>query len=155
MKLSTIMEIQPMSIFHRGLLAILICLPGSAIVAQSGLEFINAWSPEAPPGRMMAGYVEIRNDSERRIVLTEATSPQFERAEFHATRMDDGMMRMRRLDRLELAPQATLRLESGSRHLMLIGPREQLSAGDRIEMTLVDSEGREYSFDLEVRARGH
>ena len=51
--------------------------------------------------------------------------------------MDGGIMRMRELpDGLVLPPGATVRLEPGGYHLMLIGPKAPFKVGDHITATL-------------------
>ncbi|MFW5927064.1 MAG: copper chaperone PCu(A)C [Wenzhouxiangella sp.] len=144
-----------MKMIARGLLATVFALSTAPIVAESALEFSNAWSPEAPPGRMMAGFVEIHNPSDRAVVLVDGKSPQFGRVEIHTMKMDDGVMRMRRLDELAVEPGESVQLESGGLHLMLIEPAAPLSSGDRIEVTLIDADGGEHPFVLEVRPRSH
>lgn len=127
----------------------------TSIVAESALEFTDAWSPEAPPGRMMAGFVTIHNPAGEAIALVGGSSPQFQRVEIHDMSMDDGVMRMRRLEQLAIEPSESVQLESGGTHLMLIEPAGRLAAGDRINVTLTDSEGGEHPFELEVRPRSH
>lgn len=139
----------------RGLLIASFTFFSSTIVAESALEFTDAWSPEAPPGRMMAGFVEIHNPSDSTVMLVDGSSPQFGSVEIHTMSMDDGVMRMRRLDELAIEPGESVQLESGGKHLMLIEPAGRLSAGDRISVTLTDSEGGEHRFELEVRPRSH
>lgn len=138
-----------------GLLVALFACISTAIVAQSELEFTDAWSPEAPPGRMMAGFVTIHNPTDSAIALVGGSSPQFARVEIHSMSLDDGVMRMRRLEELVIGPGESVRLESGGTHLMLIEPTGRLGAGDRISVTLTDAQGARHPLELEVRPRSH
>ena len=122
-------------------------------LAASTLEITNPWSPEAPPGRMMAGFMELRNATAEPIVLVDAHSPQFGHVEIHTMVMDEGVMRMRRLDQLVIEPGKTVTLEPGGLHLMFIEPLEALGAGDRISVELIDDQGRHYPLETEVRVR--
>ncbi len=122
-------------------------------VAEAGLEIRDAWSPEAPPGHMMAGYLELVNTADADIALVDAFSPQFERVEIHTMTMDDGVMRMRRLDQLPVPAGDTVILQPGGLHLMLITPHQNLAVGDMIEVELVDAEGNHIPVTLEVRSR--
>lgn len=137
----------------RALIAALLFASTMAVAAETELEFNHARSPEAPPGRMMAGYVDIANVSDEPITLTGAGSPLFERVEMHTVNMDDGVMRMRRMERLKLEPGQTVSLEPGGRHLMLIGPKRLLKAGDTIEIELTGPQGKRFEFTAKVRAR--
>lgn len=117
------------------------------------LRFSEAWSPEAPPGRTMAGFVTISNPGEREIEVVDGESPQFARVEIHTMTMDEDMMRMRRLDSLTVSAGETLELAPRGIHLMLFEPRRHLTAGEAIEIELIDAEGRHHIFTAEVRGR--
>lgn len=97
----------------------------------------DAWVRAAPPGaKVQAGYLTLANPGSAPLVLVGATSDAFGRVEVHDMTMEDGVMRMRRLDRLELAPGADLALAPGGRHLMLFEPARRLVPGDEVEITL-------------------
>lgn len=134
-------------------LALLLMAGSQAVAGDAPLEFEGAWSPEAPPGRMMAGYVTIRNVSASDIVLVGGESERFDRVEIHTMSMDEGVMRMRRLDQLVVPAGETVELAPRGLHLMLIGPKETLGAGDRIEIILRDGEGNEHELVMEVLSR--
>ena len=121
--------------------------------AHAGLEFRNAWSPEAPPGRTMAGFMEIENTGNNVVSLVDGSSPQFGRIEIHDMVNDDGVMRMRKLDRMDIDPSSKRELKPGSFHLMLMEPKGTLVPGDTIELVLEDATGGKYPVSLEVRAR--
>lgn len=134
------------------LIGLALLFPAVAL-ADNRLEVIDAWSPEAPPGRMMAGFMELRNHSDEAIVLVDATSPQFGHVEIHTMVMEDGVMRMRRLDQLPIEPGDGVTLEPGGLHLMFIEPLGQMRLGDLIDVELIDEQGRSYPLQAEVRAR--
>lgn len=137
----------------RLLLGGMLLLAATTTLADSPLSFENAWSPVAPPGRMMAGYADIHNRSDHSVSLVGGSSPQFERVEIHTVAMDDGVMRMRRVDEFTVEAGDSASLEPGGTHLMLIAPRQRLEVGDTIEIELNDTEGRSYSMTAEVRER--
>lgn len=136
-----------------GLVLGLIC---PLALAEPALHIADPWSPEAPPGRMMAGFMELHNASDQAIRLVDAASPLFGHVEIHTMFMDDGVMRMRRLDELVIEPGQSVSLRPGGLHLMLIEPlepQEPLAAGDRIAIELLDDQGRAYQLEAEVRVR--
>lgn len=138
---------------YRSLLALhLLFLPLLA-VSEPALEIIDPWSPEAPPGRMMAGFMALHNPTDTAIVLVDARSPQFGHVEIHTMVMDDGVMRMRRLEQLPIEPGAGVSLEPGGLHLMFIEPLEPLRVGDHISVELIDERGRAHPLQAEVRVR--
>jgi hypothetical protein len=63
----------------------------------------------------------------------------------------DGVMRMRPLPRLDLAPGQRVALEPGANHLMLIGAERGLRAGDRADVVLICEGGVELVVPFEVR----
>lgn len=96
----------------------------------------DAWIAEAPPGaRHNAAYLELRNGARADTLLTVST-PVAEVVELHEMRMEQGVMRMRREDAVELAPGQQLRLAPGGRHLMLINMRRSLRVGEKVPLTL-------------------
>ena len=70
--------------------------------------------------------------------LLRASTPAAARVELHSMAVDaQGVMRMREIDAIELAPKAKVVMRPGSgMHLMLIGLKAPLKEGDRFPMTL-------------------
>ena len=70
-----------------------------------GISVRDAWVRETPPGMtMMAGYMELRNNTSRPQVLVAASSSGFESVMIHRTIVKDGMAGMVHTPRIELAP---------------------------------------------------
>ena len=134
------------------LLTLLTVAPVLAL-AEIPLTVEDPWTPEAPPGRMMAGFMLLHNPGESDVALVDATSPGFGHVEIHTMVMDDGVMRMRRLDELVIPAGETVELRPGGLHLMLIEPLESFSQGDQIEVELIDDQGRRLGLQSEVRSR--
>ncbi|AKS42369.1 copper chaperone PCu(A)C [Wenzhouxiangella marina] len=130
----------------------LLILTGPAFSAGA-LRIEGAWSPLAPPGRMMAGFMEITNTGDETVRLVDARSDRFGRVEIHTMRMVDGVMRMRRVEALEIQPGEKLSLAPGGFHLMLMQPQGAFELGDHIELTLIDENGGEWPLRSEVRPR--
>lgn len=121
--------------------------------AETGLTVTDAWSPQAPPGRMMAGFMQLENHGGEPILLTHGESQRFGRVEIHTMRMDEGVMRMRKLDSLEIPAGERVELRPGGLHLMLMQPTGAFDLGDRFELELIDSAGNRWPVTLEVRER--
>jgi copper(I)-binding protein len=135
------------------MLGLVLLLNASYAALASDLVITDAWSPQAPPGRMMAGFMHLENRGPEPIVLTHAESERFGRVEIHTMSMDDGVMRMRELDSLELPAGNTVVLEPGGLHLMLMQPEGQFELGDRFELVLIDASDQRWPVTLEVRER--
>lgn len=107
----------------------------SGALADEALSVVDPWAPEAPPvAEVMAGYVTFQNNTDKPIVLVGASSPQFDTVEIHLSVERDGMARMVKQEELTILPGKPLSLSPGGYHLMLIGPKASLHAGDQIEV---------------------
>ena len=108
------------------------------------------------PGRdIAAGYFEITNHGSVADRLISATSPISGAIEIHNHIEEDGVMKMRRVDGVEIAPGETIAFKPGSYHLMMF--KTQLPDDQKnVSLTLnyqnadpvtliVDIEGREDS----------
>jgi len=68
--------------------------------------------------------------------LTGVTTPVAATAELHETMGDMGNMKMRPLAGLDLAPGKPVKLAPGGYHVMLLGLKAPLKAGDSFPLTL-------------------
>src|SRR3546814_11860636 len=66
------------------------------------------------------------------VTITGASSPAFDSAELHETRIVDGVNRMRHLPELRIAPGDAAVLKPGGMHLMLMRPPAPLEAGSKV-----------------------
>lgn len=116
---------------------LLLSLAGGQAMACGNLNISDAWVRAAPPtASVMAGYLTLGNDSSEPVSVTAAASPSFERVEMHDMTHENGVMRMRKLDQIEIASGAKAVLAPGGRHLMLIQPKGAFAVDDEIELTL-------------------
>ncbi|MEM9624156.1 MAG: copper chaperone PCu(A)C [Pseudomonadota bacterium] len=100
-----------------------------------------------PGSDKSVGYLQIYNSAEQTINLIAASSPQIRTIEFHQTVERDGLMRMRRLEKIELASGTTTHFVPGGRHLMLFGVGE---VDDAIEIEFIDAQGQLYPVQFVV-----
>jgi len=110
----------------------------AAAVSERGADKLvvrDAWIQEMPPSsRLTAAHMVIENLSPKETALIGAVANIAETAELHRAEMDNGMMRMRKLDRIKL-PIGKTDL-TGELHIMLIGLRAPLKEGDQVALTL-------------------
>jgi hypothetical protein len=84
--------------------------------------------------------------------LVQASSPVATAAEIHEMAMDGNVMKMRAVAGLELPAGRAVDLAPGGYHVMLLGLKQTLKAGDTVPVTLV-IEGRDGKREaVEVRA---
>lgn len=95
----------------------------------------DAWARATAPGQDSA-TVALRITSKKDASLIAVSSPAANSAEIHSMTHEDGMMMMRALDALALKAGQEVVLGNDGNHLMLIGLKKPLSAGDSINLTL-------------------
>ncbi len=127
----------------------------SAPAWAQGLRVDNAWARATAPGQPVAGAFMDLTAAED-MTLTRAESPAAQTVELHTMRMEDGVMVMRPVKEIALPRGRTVSLKPGGLHIMLIGLKAPLVAGEKapIRLVLKDGKGREQTVEVaaEVRA---
>ncbi|MGH6832146.1 MAG: copper chaperone PCu(A)C [Methyloceanibacter sp.] len=103
------------------------------------IKVAGAWArPTVGQGRISAAYMTIANEGEAGDRLKSARTPKAKAVELHQTTMTaDGVMQMRKVeDGLPIEAGASLVLEPGGAHLMLLGLEDALRAGEEFILTL-------------------
>ncbi len=108
-----------------------------AATPQAGIQVSGGWARATPPqAATAAGYLTLVNAGAQPDRLVAVASPLAARVELHASAMAGGMMRMRKVQALDLPAGVTVALAPSGTHLMFIAPRQPLVAGQEIEVTL-------------------
>ena len=126
--------------------------------AANTVVFSDGWVALPPPeAERTAGYVTVTNGYDQAIKIVRAYTQAFGRVEMHTMAQADGTMQMRPVDGFTVEAGQTVKLAPGGDHLMLIYPRDPLSAGQNIEFSLAlrDPAGElvKQTAMFEVRAR--
>jgi len=120
--------------------------------ADNSLTISQAWVQEGPPNaRVLAGFMNIENTTPHDISIESASSDSFKHIEFHQTINENGMARMQQHKQLLIKNGASLKLEQGGYHLMLIKPNNKLKAGDNITIQFMLSNKKTKSINLLVK----
>ncbi|MCP5180617.1 MAG: copper chaperone PCu(A)C [Pseudomonadales bacterium] len=131
---------------HLRYLVLALLLPAALPALAADLTFSDARVRALIPGQdKTVGYVNVRNGGSAPVTLESAVAEGVRAIEFHATVNDNGMMRMRRLQTLIIAPGESVALEPGGRHLMLFGIPE-LSESLTITFRTADGQGVQVPF---------
>ncbi len=91
-------------------------------------------------------YMDVTNRTRSTVTLVSASAEPVRAIEIHVTQMDDGVMRMRRLEGVEIAAGETIRFEPGGRHLMLFGVKS-LDTRLPVQLTFADGTLRVVEFE--------
>ena len=86
--------------------------------------------------------------------MSEFTSPLFAQVHLHETSLEDGVARMRPVDRLEVPARGSATMAPGGMHLMLREPNGAIAAGVRVPLRAIRSDGGRLDFDVVLAARG-
>lgn len=116
-------------------LAISLVLVAWSLAAQAGVGISDSWARATAAGQDVgAAYMTLKSSTDA--TLVSATSPVSTSVEIHSMTMDNGVMKMRMLDSLPLPAGKPVKLEPSGFHLMLLGLKKPLKAGDKIEISL-------------------
>lgn len=83
-----------------------------------------------------AVYFILRNGGEETDRLTGGETPAAAAVQIHESRMVDDVMRMERVDGLDIPPGGAVELKPGGLHIMLLGLTRSLVEGEEIDLTL-------------------
>ena len=109
----------------------------------------GAWVRATVPGQNIAGaYLKITSASTA--YLVGGSSPVAKAVELHQMSLENNVMKMRPLTRLELPAGTPVELKPGSYHLMLIDIAHPLAKGERVPIKLMveDKSGRRQTVDV-------
>ena len=123
--------------------------------AAADITLRDAWVRALPPTQpTTAGYVTIANDGDEPVSLTGASASAAGRVEIHTTREEGGLVRMERLERLQIGPGVEVRLEPGGTHLMLMALERMPETGETVSLCLEFVPGGRLCTDAPVRRNG-
>jgi len=109
----------------------------SAEVQQANIKVTTAWSRELPPTAPVgAAFMTIDNHNAQADRLISASSSIAEVTELHAHIHEGDVMRMVRVDAIDVPAHGQLILEPGGYHVMLINLKKPLVAGEALPLTL-------------------
>lgn len=119
------------------LLTLAACSPGRAGSGEPAtVQVAGAICRPTPVGRQMTGcYLTLTSATADRLLSVSSADANL--VQIHESRLESGMMMMRELrEGLPLPAGETVALEPGGNHLMLLGVKAPLVAGDTVALTL-------------------
>jgi copper(I)-binding protein len=134
-------------------LATCLVMPAFAGDLARQIEINAPYVRAVPPGQPnSAAFMTLTNSGDVDGALVAAASPAAEVVELHTHAMVDGMMRMRRIERIDLPAGETVKLAPGGLHVMLIGLVAPLVIDETVEIRLNFDDGSERLVSAPVRA---
>lgn len=112
----------------------------------------DGWIRVPPAGLpMAAGFGRFDNRCGSAATIVSASSPAFEHTTVHATRIENGISRMRAVPELRVAAHSVAEFAPGGLHLMLMRPTRALQDGDKVLVEFRLADGRVVRAEFAVR----
>lgn len=123
----------------------------SAMTAHAEITISNAWVKPTVPGQPVAGgYMTLVSDKD--IDILEVSSPVAGKAEIHSMFMENNIMRMKKLERLQLKAGKPVELKPGGFHIMLMELNHQIKEGETVPISFVSQDGTSKKSTVTVKA---
>lgn len=135
-------------------LALLAVLAASATASMAEVTVTDPWIRGTVTGQAETGaFMTIK--STEALKLMGASTPVAHKVEIHRMEMDQGVMRMRPMNSLEIPANSAVALKPGSYHVMLFGVSKPLAAGEMVPMKLQfqNKEGKTISTTIQAAVR--
>lgn len=123
-----------------------------AAVFGADVEIDGAYARASIPNvPNSAAFFVIKNNSDKDIAITSANSDIAEKNELHTHIKENQMIKMMKIEKLVVPAKSSLELKSGGDHVMLMGLKKELKAGDEISLELSFSDGDKKSIKVPVK----
>ena len=117
------------------------------------IQIMDPWVQAAPPNvKVLAAYLEIKNNGEKPQILTNVSSPAFDHVGIHQSVMHGNMVHMEHQKELAIPSHASVTLKPGGTHFMLTDAKKPLNVGDTVPMTLTFKNGGKVTVTATVRS---
>jgi copper(I)-binding protein len=147
---------RPIALFLIAAFGFAVTVANAADYKAGSLDISDPWSRATPKGSSVAaGYMKIKNSGSGPDRLISGSSDVASKFEVHEMKMENGVAKMQPVkDGLEIKPGETVELKPGSFHVMFVGLKKPLSAGEHFKATLVFEKAGTVSVDYDVLAMG-
>ncbi len=119
--------------------------------AAGDVKIGHPWARKTAPGVPTGGaFLTLRNTGSTPERLLGASFPGADHVELHTMSMDGNVMKMREVGTIDIPAGQTVELKPGQLHMMLIGLKAPLKAGEMLPMTLKFEKAGEVKVDVKV-----
>ncbi|HHQ4516231.1 copper chaperone PCu(A)C [Aeromonas veronii] len=135
--------------FKRAFYSLLVL--GMAAPALAKVEAVDGYVRLLPPGSPnTAAFMVLKNDADQPVKLVAAASAAAGRAELHTHLHENGVMKMRQVENIEIPAKGEAVLKPGSLHIMLFEVGT-LSEQTPFPLTLTMDDGQKLDLSLPVK----
>jgi copper(I)-binding protein len=144
------------SFFGALALAALLIAPASAHSVNVGdLSLTDLWTRATPPNaQAAAGYLTITNKGGAADKLVGAASPSAEKTGLHEMAIDNGVMKMRPVEGIDIPAGGSVTLAPNGLHIMFTGLKEPFKEGSKLPVTLTFEKAGKVETFLHILAVG-
>jgi periplasmic copper chaperone A len=124
--------------------------------SNTSITVEQPWSRATPKGaKTGAVYMTLDNKSGSADRLTGASSDVADKLQIHEMNVENGVMKMREVtDGLPIPAGGSVELKPGSYHVMMMGLKKPLTAGEKFPLTLSFEKAGNISVTVPVQAMG-
>lgn len=120
-----------------------------------GIKIEHPYARSTVPGQPTGGgYLVIQNNGAADKLISASAADVSSTVELHLMKLEGDVMRMRQVDAIDIGAGKTVQLQPGGYHLMLMGLKEPLKAGEHFPLTLRFEKAGEVTVDVKVEGRG-
>lgn len=129
----------------------------TAFAAQAQSPAVKVGDPwvraTVAPQKATGAFMELTAAKPVKVVAV--SSPVAAMVEVHEMKMEDGVMKMRAVDALPLPAGQAVALKPGSYHVMLMGLKAPIKAGETVPLTLTveGEDGKRTAVEIKALAR--
>ncbi len=131
----------------------------SGVVSAGGvadtIDVTNPYVRGVPPGQPnSAAFMTITSKAGEDHALVAAESGVSKVVELHTHVMEEGMMKMRKIEKIDLPAGQSVNLQPGGLHVMLIGLQQELVPDRPVTINLVFDDGSKKEIQAPVQSMG-
>ena len=120
--------------------------------ATQDIKINDPYARAVPPGQPnSAVFMQLLNTSKNDHAIINASSNASKIVELHTHTHEGGMMKMRRIDRIDIPANGSTSLQPGGLHIMLIQLHDGLKPGQNISLTIEFEDGSKTTIQAPVR----
>ncbi|OBT09495.1 hypothetical protein A9264_14765 [Vibrio sp. UCD-FRSSP16_10] len=131
---------------------LIIMLLSPLAFASNAITVSDAFAKATPPtSTMSAIFLKIDNPTTEDRALVSASTPYAKITELHTHAMQDGVMKMRQLERIDLPAKEVTVLKPHSLHIMLFDITEPFKEGMVLPLTMTFDNGQVVNLSVPVK----
>lgn len=134
------------------ILTLLACSP--TLAAEANVTVENPWMRFIIKARPAAGYFTLRNNGDKAVELTSASSSACGMLMMHQSRQENGVDKMLPVKSVPVPAHGSVSFAPGNYHLMCMSPTSAMALGANVPVTLKFIDGQTVTAQFPVKGPG-